>query len=568
MRPSVAGTGRSFTCLQCLFQRPLRRPVAPAPSSPSRYQQKTAAPPPRHTAPYHTTRSLRQDSAATSPELQSPPPAQRPTTAPKPVIDLKHIRQNPELYAQNCLDRNYKAAAAYPARINELFAEWHTKQREGRSLRERGNLLRHHLASNRATSAADAEADPDAAGLSSLSREQLLEEARAVKARLAGIEAAEAALTAEMQRLALAIPNLTSEATPRGSEPRVLSYINDHPETGADPSDRVWRSHAHIGAELGILDFAGAATASGWGWYYLLDEAAQLEQALVNYALAAATRAGWRQVSPPSMVYSHIAGACGFQPRDVNGETQIYTISQSPDDAARGRPELSLAGTAEIPLAGMKADSVLDECDLPMKRVAASRCYRAEAGARGGETKGLYRVHEFTKVELFAWTPPEEDAAEDIFNEMIDLQTELLGSLGLHCRVLEMPTADLGASAARKCDIEAFFPSRRDRNDGWGEVTSASICTDYQTRRLATRLRAGPGSGAGKLVYPWTVNGTALAVPRVLAAILENGWDEAEKSVVIPEVLRPWMDGREKIGPRRHDTKKKKKKKNGDDERA
>lgn len=358
---------------------------------------------PPQSALYHSTHTLLQDSAATSPELQQPPASQRPTTAPKPVIDLKHIRQNPELYAQNCLDRNYKAAAAYPARINELFSEWHAKQREGRGLRERGNLLRRQLA-NPGSSCDDA--DEEAAGFRSMSREQLLEEARAVKAQLSTIEDAEAALTAEMQRLALAIPNLTSDTTPRGHEPRVLSYINDHPEPGPAPSDRVWRSHAHVGAELGILDFAGAATASGWGWYYLLDEAAQLEQALVNYALAVATRAGWRQVSPPSMVYSHIAGACGFQPRDVNGETQIYTIAQPDDDAARGKPQLCMAGTAEIPLAGMKADTTLDESDLPMKRVAASRCYRAEAGARGGETKGLYRVHEFTKVELFAWTPP------------------------------------------------------------------------------------------------------------------------------------------------------------------
>mgnify|MGYP001162044938 CR=1 FL=1 len=469
---------------------------------------------------------------------------QRPTTAPKPVIDLKHIRQNPELYAQNCLDRNYKAAATYPARINELFAQWQVKQREGRGLRERGNLLRRQLADPN-SSIDDGNGD-NANGLKGMTREQLLEEARKIKADLAAIEDAESSLADEMQCLALAIPNLTSKHTPVGDEPRVLRFINDHPEPGPDPSDRVWKSHAHIGAELGILDFTGAATASGWGWYYLLDEAAQLEQALVSYALTAATRAGWRQVSPPSMVYSHIASACGFQPRDQNGETQIYAIAQSAEDAARGKPEWCMAGTAEIPLAGMKADTTIDEAFLPLKRVAASRCYRAEAGARGSETKGLYRVHEFTKVELFAWTHPDEGLTEEVFNEMIDLQTEILQSLGLHCRVLEMPTTDLGASATRKIDIEAFFPSRRERNDGWGEVTSASICTDYQTRRLATRLK----TASGKLVYPWTVNGTALAVPRVLAAILENGWNEEEKSVTIPEVLRPWMEGREKIGPR------------------
>jgi len=538
MRPPAARIGRPFTCLRCLAQTSPQRP----PSAAHTRFLKPQTPPPA--ALYHSTRTLRH-AAPTAPEHQQPPPAARvPTTAPKAVLDLKHIRQNPELYAENCRDRNYHAAAAYPARINDLFAQWQAKQQEGRGMRERGNLLRRQLA-DPGTSRDDA--DEEAAGFRSLSRDQLLEEARKVKAGLSSIEEAETSLAAEMQRLALAIPNLTSDATPRGDDPRVLSYINDHPEPVPASSDRVWRSHAHIGAELGILDFAGASSTSGWGWYYLLDEAAQLEQALVNYALAAATRSGWRQVSPPSMVYSHIAGACGFQPRDTNGETQIYAVAQSAEDAARGKPELCLAGTAEIPLAGMKADTTLDvAAGMPLKRVAASRCYRAEAGARGSDTKGLYRVHEFTKVELFAWTTPEEDETQEIFDEMIDLQTELLESLGLHCRVLEMPTADLGASATRKCDIEAFFPSRRDRNDGWGEVTSASICTDYQTRRLATRLKLP----SGKLTYPWTVNGTALAVPRVLAAILENGWDEGEMAVTIPEVLRPWMDGREKIGPR------------------
>jgi seryl-tRNA synthetase len=242
------------------------------------------------------------------------------------------------------------------------------------------------------------------------------------------------------------------------------------------------------------------------------------------------------------MVYGHIAAACGFRPRDQNNEQQIYAIAQAQDDVERGRPQLCLAGTSEIPLAGMKADTTVSAEDLPMKRVAVSRCYRAEAGARGADTKGLYRVHEFTKVELFAWTDPDSDATSEVFDEILDIQSEILSSLGLYCRVLEMPSSDLGASATRKCDIEAFFPSRQQKNGGWGEVTSASICTDYQTRRLSTRVRLD-----GKMTFPWTVNGTALAVPRVLAAILEQGWDEVERSVTIPVCLRPWMDGKQKI---------------------
>ncbi|CAM1509316.1 Fc.00g030550.m01.CDS01 [Cosmosporella sp. VM-42] len=459
----------------------------------------------------------------------------RPPTAPKPSVDIKHIRQNPELYQRTCLERNYKRQAENPALILELHAKWQDLQRQGRALRERSNLLRRQLA-NPATSSDD----QDLQEVRLMSREEIQEEARKLKQELSVIEKGENAAVTQMEELALEIPNLTSEDTPRGDEPETLSYINEPPTFEEAPEDKIWRSHVHIGTELGLFDFAGAATASGWGWYYLLGEAAQLEQALVQYALAVATRHGWTQVAPPSMVYSHIGAACGFQPRDQNGEQQVYTIAQSAADVERGVPEMCLTGTSEIALAGMKACTIIDTDDLPLKRVAVSRCYRAEAGARGADTKGLYRVHEFTKVEMFAWTAPDDLAAEDIFDEMLDMQTEILSSLGLYCRVLAMPATDLGASATQKVDMEAFFPSRK---GNWGEVTSASLCTDYQTRRLGTRTRVD-----GKLSFPWTANGTALAVPRVLAALLENGWDEENKTVRVPECLRPWMEGKERIG--------------------
>lgn len=267
---------------------------------------------------------------------------------------------------------------------------------------------------------------------------------------------------------------------------------------------------------------------------------------------------GWKVVSPPSIVYSHMAAATGFQPRDQNDEQQIYALVQPEKDKAK--PSLSLAATAEIPFAGMKANTILEEADLPIKVIGASRCYRAEAGARGVDTKGLYRVHEFTKVEMFAWTLPDTPDSSShfettstsqsfdstaLFDEIVSIQKEILESLGLHCRVLEMPATELGASASRKIDIEAFFPSRREKEEGWGEVTSASICTDYQSRRLATRVRTeGPGR---KHEWPHTVNGTAMAVPRVLAAIMEAGWDEKTSSLLIPPVLRPWMGGLERV---------------------
>lgn len=503
-------SARPFVCRQCRLQAPS-----------SRF--------------FHASSRLLSSSSTSSP---AEPASIRPTTAPRPNIDIKHIRQNATLHEQNCLERNYKAQSTYPDRINNLHQQWQEHQREGRHLRERSNLLRRQIA-NPVT--IQGEENPETLQLKDMSKEQLLEEAKQLKEKLSVIERNESQLTTEIEELALQIPNLTSEQTPRGDEALVLSYINDHPEPRPAESDRVWRSHVHIGSELGLLDFAGAATSSGWGWYYLLDEGAQLEQALIDFALAVATKHGWRRVTPPSIVYGHIAAACGFQPRDQNGETQIYALAQSQADRERGKPELVLAGTAEIPLAGMKANTTIDESDLPMKRIGVSRCYRAEAGARGVDTKGLYRVHEFNKVEMFAWTEPNMSSTTEIFDEMLDIQTEILEMLGLHCRILEMPSTDLGASATRKCDIEAFFPSRRQKDDGWGEVTSVSICTDYQTRRLATKFKS-----AGKVVFPWTVNGTALAVPRVLAAVLENGWDESQMRVKLPECLWPFM-GKETI---------------------
>jgi seryl-tRNA synthetase len=492
----------------------------------------------------------------------------RPSVAPKPALDIKHIRQNPGLYEQNCEDRNYPQLRQNSWKIIDLFKEWQECQHKARGLRERNNLLRRKIANSASISG-----DVDDNIASPEDRESILAEARALKEELSGIEEKEDALQAEIEQLALDLPNLSSMHTPVGTQPEVLGYINDHPEPPGSASDRVWKSHVHIGSELGLMDFSAAANTSGWGWYFLLNEGALLEQALVQHALHTARARGWTVVAPPSVVYAHVAAACGFQPRDQHGEQQIYALEQAGKDG--GKPPLALAGTGEIPLAAMRANDVLEAADLPLKYVGVSRCYRAEAGARGVDTKGLYRVHEFTKVEMFAWTLPDNggggvgghhqyfseaaapDAAQQqqvpqsqqLFDEMLSIQREILQSLGLHCRVLEQPTTDLGASAARKLDIEAFFPSRRAIDDGWGELTSLSLCTDYQSRRLHTRVRAD--NKERKLDFPYTLNGTALAVPRVLACILENGWNDRTQEVVIPEALRPYMGGMETIRRKR-----------------
>ncbi|KAJ5727555.1 hypothetical protein N7493_005375 [Penicillium malachiteum] len=496
----------------------------------------------------------------------------RPATAPKPTPDIKHIRQNVDSYAQNCIDRNYADHAEYPSQIQALSEEARQLDQELRTPRSRIKQLEKtiaklsYTANTPSTSTEPSEtAEPDITSLRA--------EAQRLKDESAALITRKATCTEEINRLALFLPNLSSPQTPIGHKPSLVSYLNFDPTsppiwTSSSSETLAKRSHVSIGTKLNLLDFTSSATTTGWGWYFLINEGAMLEQALIQYALSVARKRTWKPVSPPSIVYSYIAEACGFQPRDQHNEQQVWNIEQS-EREKDVKPPRSLAGTAEIPLAAMYAGREIDAKELPLRVVGVSRCYRAEAGSRGVDTKGLYRVHEFTKVELFAWADNVTDnttatttTSDGLFDELLDIQMEILTSLGLPCRVLEMPTGDLGASATRKRDIEALFPSRyrpslvidledivdpaiKGLESAWGEVTSASICTDYQSRRLATRVRGG---SVKESRFPHTVNGTAMAVPRVLAAILENGYDAERGVVVVPEVLRPWMDGMETIG--------------------
>jgi seryl-tRNA synthetase len=463
--------------------------------------------------------------------------AHRPPTAPKQYPDLKRIRQNVDLYAKNCVDRNYKSHAGFPAEIAWLTKESQLASVNIPALSKNIKELQKEITT--------ANVSQETSISSSNKLVAATEEIISLRRRLRELEDGKSSYDATIHDLALSLPNLTSPNTPSDGDAQLISYINHDPAHIA--TARSQTSHVDIGTSLSILDFNSAASSTGWGFYFLLSEGALLEQALVQYALSVAIRRGWTVVAPPSVVYSYIADACGFQPRDQNDEQQIWQIEQAEKDAAK--PRRSLAATAEIPLAAMYAARDIPEEQLPLKFIGTSRCYRAEAGARGVDTKGLYRVHEFTKVEMFAWTDSTDDFQNTehstlVFDEMLSIQKEILSSLGLPCRVLEMPPSDLGASAYRKIDIEALFPSRMSRDQGWGEVTSLSICTDYQSRRLGTRISQKSGK-RGK--FPHTVNGTAMAVPRVLAAILEHGWREQEQCVLVPQVLRPYMGGQEKI---------------------
>ena len=512
-----------------------------------------------------------------------------PSIAPAPAIDVRHIRQNPGLYEYNCKIRRYHPKSEYPRQIIDLSARMVALQEANRGVREQRNEVKREMAEiakttrepkDRLQGEAGAKEDGGHKGENYLvddndlgersphgkyyanRMEQLIDRAKKLSERVENAEKLEKTIQQHILWLANKLPNLTSDKTPKetarlvgtvDADPKISSIatIESRTRLPSAPGNLGWPSHTEIGSELGIFDFAAAATTSGWGWYYLVNEAAMLEQALIQYALSIGRQRGWKVVSPPSIVYSHIAAACGYEPRDPGGGQQMYKLQK--DD---NKPGLSLTGTSEIGLAGMKAKQLLQESDLPLKLMGISRCYRAEAGARGIDTKGLYRVHEFTKVELFAWTMPDERSeeafsakhhshSEVLFDEIMDIQCEILKGLGLSFRILEMPASDLGASASRKQDIEVFFPSRLEKNDGWGEVTSTSNCTDYQSRRLETRIKTKALNK--RQLWPHTVNGTAMAIPRVLAAILENGWDDQKRAVRIPKILHQYMGGKEYI---------------------
>ena len=470
----------------------------------------------------------------------------RPPNAPKQFPDINHIQHHVGLYQENCRLRNYEVQACHPNEIARLTKRFHEAEKELRYARTAQNSL---------TAAHKSQTQEG-------ERPRHAGDARELRAKTRDLEESVEELASQSRNLAIDLPNLTSFETQTvvrpGDRPKILDYINYDSSSPPTFPTKDNESHVEIGAYLSLLDFTSSPSTSGWGFYFLRNAAVLLEQALISFALSIAIRHGFTPISPPSLVYTHLTESCGFRPRDENSEQQIWSIAPSPREAAKvDKPARSLSATAEIPLAGMHSGRDIPERLFPLKYVGTSRCYRAEAGARGVDTKGLYRVHEFTKVELFGWsstpsgTSPDQRAfstpSMELFDTFLTVQLEILRSLGLPCRVLEMPASDLGASAYRKIDIECLFPSRRARDGGWGEVTSLSNCTDYQARRLGTRILEA--SGARKK-FPQTVNGTALAVPRVLAAILEWGWREdgtGEGYVVVPECLRGWMGGLERI---------------------
>ncbi len=288
--------------------------------------------------------------------------------------------------------------------------------------------------------------------------------------------------------------------------------------------DFVPNNHLDIGKKLGILDFETGSKVAGSQFYYLYGDGALLELALVQYAFNLLSKEGFTPVITPDVAKSRYYLGTGYSPRGK--EAQTYKIEGE---------DLGLIATAEVTLAGKHADEILSQSILPIKYVGYSHCFRREAGSYGKYSKGLYRVHQFTKVEMFIYSTAED--SNKYHEQILSLEEKIYQNLGLPYRVLEMCSGDLGAMAARKFDIEAWMPGRNE----YGEVTSTSNCTDYQARNLNIKYKAKDGSTK----YVHMLNGTAIATSRTPLAILENYQNE-DGTVTIPEVLRPIM-GKDKI---------------------
>ena len=419
------------------------------------------------------------------------------------MLDRKFVVENVELVKLNCANRGVRADVD---RLVELDARRKACQLEVDELNRQSNELSKSI--GKAKDAAE--------------RETRKEQGRQLRERSAAAQVELDRASAELDQVLRTIPNLTHPDAPVGMEPAVLSY-GKTPQRQFDfqPLDHVALCEKH-----GLADFEAAARVAGHGFYFLTNEAVLLELALQRYALDVLQQEGFTLTTTPDLARNEILEGIGFIPRGP--ETQIYSVEGT---------DLSLVATAEITLGGMLAGQTIRGEDLPIKLCGVSHCFRTEAGAHGRATRGLFRVHQFTKVEMFAFTLPDESDAT--LDELRAIECRLFDGLGIPYRVIDTPSGDLGGPAYRKFDLEAWMPGRGE----FGEVTSTSNCTDYQARRLGIRYRVKGEKGTRFL---HTLNGTAIAVARALIAILEN-YQQSDASVIVPEVLRAWV-GKERIG--------------------
>lgn len=365
---------------------------------------------------------------------------------------------------------------------------------------------------NENAAAMKAKLDPEA-------RNMKIEEGKLLKDRIAEAEARLLDLDTRLAAEAIRIPNMAHPMAPRGKEDKdnlEVKRVGSPTKFDFEPKD-----HVQLGQELDLVDFDAATRVSGTKFYYLKNEAVLLEMGLVRYALDILMSKGYTLFSTPDIAKIEILEGIGFNPRGA--ESNVYTVEGE---------GTCLIGTAEITLGGYYAGTIQEKTALPLRMAGVSHCFRREAGSAGQFSKGLYRVHQFTKVEMFAYALPEE--SEAMHEELRSIEEEIFSGLGIPFRVVDTCTGDLGAPAYRKWDLEAWMPGR---NGGeWGEVTSTSNCTDYQARRLGIKFK--DDDGKNKFVH--TLNGTAIACSRAMIAIMEN-CQRADGSIGMPKALVPYL---------------------------
>ncbi len=359
-------------------------------------------------------------------------------------------------------------------------------------------------------------------------REAHAEIGRGMKEDVTRLEAELAEAQAQLAAVMASLPNLVHPDAPVGGE-------EDFREVRRWGTPRSFEfaplDHVALGERLELFDFEGGARVAGQKFYYLKNDAVLLELALQRLALEILIEDGFTPFITPDVARADILDGIGFSPRGP--ETQVYSIAGH---------DLCLIGTAEITLGGLYANAILEEDQLPLKLAGLSHCFRTEAGSAGRESKGLYRVHQFSKVEMFAFTRPED--SEAMHEHLVAIEERIFQQLEIPYRVIDVATGDLGAPAYRKFDLEAWMPGRGGAG-AYGEVTSASNCTDYQARRLGIRFKR-KGSKRNELVH--TLNGTAVALSRAPIALLENH-QQADGTILLPKALQRAM-GRESIRPR------------------
>jgi seryl-tRNA synthetase len=426
------------------------------------------------------------------------------------MLDLETIRTRTDEVRRNTENRRMKADIDKVLRLAE--------ERSGTIVELDAARSRRKDISSRVPKATEAE------------RPALVQEVGGLKTKIAELEARQESVEKDLREEQSKIPNLTHPDSPIGADEaanKELRRCGDIPKFDFKPRD-----HVAIGEDLNLVDFDAGTKVTGSNFYFLKNEAVLLELALARFALETLRSEGFTLHETPDMAKMKVLEGCGFSPRGE--ESQIYRVEGM---------DLGLIATAEITLGGMLMDEILPGDKLPMKSGGISHCFRVEAGAYGRASRGLYRVHQFTKVEMFAFTRPEDSDAMHL--DLLRIEESIYQRLGIPYRVIDICTGDLGGPAYRKFDLEAWMPGRGEGGQ-WGEVTSTSNCTDYQARRLGIRFRRAQGAKP-ELVH--TLNGTAIAMSRTIIAIIEN-YQQADGSVVVPEALWP-LCGFDRIGPRR-----------------